>query len=220
MQAHCVSTAGVQVSQCVVILYEVFSSSSTSPWHTKGTIHFLRPCSFWLLYCNLPAFVFLVRGVRSILSSAHWEREHWHDLHDVAVTSGQAFRNLSIVLSPLRCLEMAWGHSSWSSVNLSFLLTVRAAKHVSLGTAAKQMQVAVLIVTGEALKLFMITRLVAFSISHTLCSHVEAGRVECVIILWPPVVMYCIYKRNAMCREKCRGRQKAYISENNKCCFP
>lgn len=133
------------VYKCHSVLWyckRCFSSYSTSIWHTKGTLRFLRLCSFWLLYCNFPAFVFLVHGVRSILSTVYWEREHRHDLHDVAVTSGHASPNLGMVLHPLWCLEMAWGHSSWSSVNLSFPLTVCTAKYVSLGSTAKQMQVA------------------------------------------------------------------------------
>lgn len=103
----------------------------------KGTMHFLRPCSFWLLYSNSHAFVFLVCSVHLIPSTVYWGREHRHDLHDVDVTSGHAFPNPSMVLSLHWCLEMAWGHSSWSSVNLSFLLPCCAAKCVSVGTAAK-----------------------------------------------------------------------------------
>lgn len=81
------------------------------------------------------------------LSSVYREREHRHDLDDVDVTSGHAFRNPSMVLSPLWCLEMAWGHSSWSSVNLSFLRSLSAAKCVSLGSGKKRKQVSVWKVT-------------------------------------------------------------------------
>lgn len=214
-------TAAVQVSQCVVIMYEVFSSSSTSPWHTKGTMHFLRPCTFWLLQCNFHAFVFLDCSVRSILSTVYWEREHRHDLHDVAVTSGHAFRKLSMVLSPLWCLEMAWGHSSWSSVNLSFLLTLCAAKHASLWRCSKINAGCCVEGTWQSLKAFYDT--MADGFSHSIVFSCWNW------IIWFHLLWYIAYINlcyicnyltvSVMCRENCR-RQKAYISENNKCCFP
>lgn len=157
-------------------MYEVLSSSSTSPWHTMRAMHFLRPCSFWFLQCDFHAFVFLDRSVCSVLSTVYWEREHQHALHDVAVTSGHAFRILSMVLSPLWCLEMAWGHSSWSS-GLSFLLTLWTAKDASLWHCSKVNAGCCVEGDWQSLKAFYETAFLT-----ALFSHVDAECIECVVI--------------------------------------